>query len=118
DVHIGIISTSLGGHGSGACPRDLPGKDDRGRLIPSVRSDAPDPDSTGFLSWRGGSVEDAERFLDQLRSQVEAVGSDGCEYPAPLEAWYRFLVDPTPALEIMLDENGHSLAREEDGHVL
>src|SRR5690606_7993135 len=90
----------------------------RGRLIPSVRSGIPDPEGTGFLAWRGGSAEEAELFIEQVRAHVEAIGSDGCEYPAPLEAWYRFLVDPSPPLEIVVDSHGHSQAREEDGEIL
>jgi hypothetical protein len=117
DLHVGILTSSLGGHGSDACPRNLTGKDDQGRLIPSVRSGVPDPEGTGFLAWRGGSAEEAEAFIELVRTHVEAVGSDGCEYPAPLEAWYRFFVDPNPPQEIVVDADGHSLTREEGGEI-
>lgn len=111
DLRVGVITTSLGGHGSSACPREEEGKDDRALFIPKVRSDAPDPEGTGFLQWKGGSRDDLEAFISNLQSHVIAVGTSGCEAPAPLEAWYRALVDPNPPSEIVLDSNGLTLPR-------
>jgi hypothetical protein len=48
---------------------------------------------------------DLEVLVDQVQSLVMAVGERGCGYEAPLEAMYRFLVDPAPY---------ESLAREGD----
>src|SRR5690606_5706550 len=68
DIHLGVISSSLGGHGSDACPRDYTDnngviwyQDDRGHLIPSVRPGVDQgQEGMGFLAWNGGSVEDAK----------------------------------------------------------
>lgn len=104
DIHVGVISSSLGGHGSRSCPRadESWNNDDQGRLIPSVRpgvSSGPD----GFLAWNGGDQTIADQFIQDFRSQIAAVGENGCGYEAPLEAWYRFLVDPQPPQELVLN---------------
>ncbi len=118
DLRVAVLSSSLGGHGSELCPRDVEGKDDRGHLIPTVRSSAPDPNGTGFLWYREDRDEDVAEFLTALQEQLEAVGSTGCEFEAPLEAWYRFLVDPAPPLRIVVNEAGQSDAeRDANGSI-
>src|SRR5690606_5546675 len=101
DVNVGIITTSPGGHGSRSCARGETDRnnDDRAWILPTVRADAPDPDGTGFLQFRYGKDFDREETLETLRAQVEAIGFSGCEYPAPLEAAYRFLIEPSPPEE-------------------
>ncbi len=108
DVRVGVISTSLGGHGSGACPSDQEGMDDRALFIPKVRRDVPDPENVGFLRFRGGGPEELEQFMSTLQAHVAAVGTRGCAAPAPLEAAYRALVDPRPPAEIVVDSEGRA----------
>jgi hypothetical protein len=129
DIHVGILSSSLGGHGSDACPSSNPGthsRDDRGHLL--ARSDPQLPgvvetyQDLDFLAWdptqkldppgeadlSADTAVDANgtALLPQLRDIVMGVGQLGCGYESQLEAWYRFLVDPTPYDEIGLDEDG------------
>lgn len=119
NLRVGVITTSLGGHGSDACPRDEEGKDDRAYFIPKVRSGVPDPDGTGFLTWRGKTLDELEEFTSNLAAHIEAVGTNGCAAPAPLEAWYRALVDPSPPEEIVLGPDGAAQARRSnDGEIL
>ena len=119
DLRVGVITTSLGGHGSSACPRSEEGMDDRALFIPKVRSDVPDPDGTGFLTWKGRTLEELEEFTSNLAAHIEAVGTSGCAAPAPLEAWYRALVDPSPPGEIVLGADGAAEARRSnEGEVL
>jgi hypothetical protein len=119
NINIGVISTSLGGQGASVCGDAQPGhQNDRAHLIGKVREGAPDPTGFGFLTWRRGNAEDRQELLADLTAQLEAVGSDGCPFSASLEAWYRFLVDPSPPLDIVLNEWGHSEpARESDGKI-
>jgi hypothetical protein len=90
DVHVGVISSSLGGHGSDACER----QNDRGHLL-SRRA-------PGFLAWdpKAEAVPPGEpdlpTLLDEAGAVTRSVGRRGCGYEAPLEAMYRFLVDPQP----------------------
>ncbi|MCC6214533.1 MAG: hypothetical protein IT376_06665 [Polyangiaceae bacterium] len=108
DLHVGVISSSLGGYGGEVCDTSAE-EDDRGRLIGAVRP-PPDPNGaypmpagvawTEFLTWApdAGGIAATSDLEAAVRAQVLAVGEGGCGYEAPLEAWYRFLVDPAPPL--------------------
>lgn len=119
DVHFGVISSSLGGHGSPQCARDYVDEnrisyafDDRGHLIaPSREANA--SASERVLSWTGGSASERDAFAAQLGELVLSVDDRGCGFEAPLEAMYRFLVDPTPPQEIVL-EGTRAIASEDD----
>lgn len=110
DIHIGVITSSLGSHGYvGQLSCDEPGranpeKNDRGRFIPLVRPDDPDvADQPPFLTWNASG--DAAMLAGQLGDQVDAAGEIGCGLEAPHEAWYRFLVDPEPPASMSLQNN-------------
>ncbi len=109
DVHVGVITSSLGGHGGIACsPAEgstfSPEKDDRGELVAPLRGIAT-PDDQGFVAWSGHPWRDGARDLAPLVADVteivEAVGERGCGYEAPLEAMVRFLVDPMPPTRVV-----------------
>jgi hypothetical protein len=101
DIHIGILSSSLGDIGANAaCPApDLPGFRpdlvDMGHLIGSLpRGQMANANANGFLEWRQGSNLDL--INSSFQAMVSAVGESGCGWEASLEAWYRFLIDPKP----------------------
>ena len=96
DIHVGIITSSLGHHGSHDVCSDSTGDrtpDDKAQLLGSVRSGVPGNES-GFLSWQPG--DDIDTLAANFADQVHAAGEYGCGYEAQLESWYRFLVDPEP----------------------
>jgi hypothetical protein len=125
DIHIGVVTSSLGAHGADTCvdvEKNDPSqnlsqknftKNDRGRLI--NRGPRPEDSTTvnfgadiktykdaGFFSWdpdskKVPSGESDPTTLKNNFSQV-VIGADqiGCGFEASLEAWYRFLVDPSP----------------------
>jgi hypothetical protein len=99
DLHIGVITSSLGDHGSNDVCADSetsePELDDRARLLPTVRDGLMTPGNTGFLSW-DPSLPDVDALASAAAAEITAAGEKGCGYEAPLEAWYRFLVDPAP----------------------
>ncbi|HSC86409.1 MAG TPA: hypothetical protein VLC09_04035 [Polyangiaceae bacterium] len=119
DIHLGVITSSLGGHGSTACADSNRNDNDKGYLIPlapaaagaGARGAIPDPTSKGFLTWHPSAegvpapeVEgDVERLVGNFQAQIVAAGDVGCGFEAPLEAWYRFLVDPSPPDGFVLD---------------
>ena len=94
------MSSSLGARGAtGAC--ELPGQDNKAHLLTRGLLSAP---PVGFLAWDGGTSDVSSSAIDALASQViAAVGDSGCEYPASLEAVYRFLSDPEPFSRIVFD---------------
>ena len=113
DIHIGIISSSLGAHGAnnkicddpsddrGKDGRDLPHNNDRGHLISRAidGSAVPTFKNKGFLLYHPtapGGLRTASELEGPFRSMVTGVGQHGCGYEASLEAVYRFLIDPEP----------------------
>ncbi|HOU89701.1 MAG TPA: hypothetical protein PLU22_01585, partial [Polyangiaceae bacterium] len=105
DLHVGVVSSSLGGHGGIACsPAEgstfVPEKDERGELIAPLRG-LETPDDLGFFAWDGDG--DPGELAADVAELVRATGETGCGYEAPLEAFYRFLVDPTPPVQVLND---------------
>jgi hypothetical protein len=112
DIHVGVITSSLGDHGSNDVCSDTQNQanlstgsaasqyNDRAQLLPSVRVDTGDTD---FLSWNGGDDNDLDSFALQTNVQIIAAGARGCGYEAQLESWYRFLIDPEPIGEVSSD---------------
>jgi hypothetical protein len=105
DIHVGVVSSSLGPHGGDTqlCA-NVPPANDRGQLLPSVRPELGLPeDGAGFLWWNPqGEFGDPEvkSFEDRFQAHVQAAGEKGCGYEASLESWYRFLIDPSPPAEV------------------
>lgn len=119
DIHIGVISSSLGGHGGDACP-DVEANscasgsnrsnNDKGRLLtradPCGEDEVPTYANKGFLAWDpAGLLEppgqaDKSALATSLKDLVMGAGQVGCGYEAQLESWYRFLVDPEPYASI------------------
>jgi len=105
DIHIGVITSSLGDHGSGdICSTNLGSTtiidhtfDDHAHLLPTVRQGLASSDDAGFLAWDPGASDAAhDGVIRNVADHVTAAGEAGCAFEASLEAWYRFLVDPDP----------------------
>ena len=105
DMHVGVITSSLGGHGAESCSASTePMENDRGHLIARMPGggDVSTYQSYGFLAWDPGQAlsppgeSDMAALSQRLTDLVLGAGQLGCGYEAPLEAWYRFLVEPDP----------------------
>ncbi|HLV66383.1 MAG TPA: hypothetical protein VKY73_11255 [Polyangiaceae bacterium] len=113
DIHIGVISSSLGAIGPENCQPGTPRRDDAAHLLgtPGLRPDDGliSWNNQGFLAWDPDAgltpprprhdppgMADAAALITAFQNMVSAVGEDGCGYEATLEAWYRFLIDPVP----------------------
>lgn len=108
DVHIGVISTSIGGHGADSCsPQSANYHPDQNQAAHLLHSGAdgmtvPTYEDLGFLFWDpsasgtppGESAVSA--FNANAQAMIQGVGNQGCGFEAPLEAMYRFLIDPNP----------------------
>lgn len=112
DIHVAVITSSLGAHGAPASNcTNAPPEHDRALLIPSVRPGLTSYDGSGFLAWDPAQrltppgETDKGRLGAQFGDMVRAAGEDGCGYESSLESWYRFLIDPEPplALEVGAD---------------
>jgi len=110
DLHLGVITTSIGSHGGTVCTTGAAGDhlDDQAQLVPSKRDGVPSFNASGFLSYDStgkAGVKDVGSVITDLTATVVAAGEHGCGYEAPLEAMYRFLVDPDPPLSIEINKN-------------
>ncbi len=123
NVHVGVITSSLGSHGADSCVGDkVPSENDHGRLIDRKSTSnadvVPTWNSKGFLAWDpkagltppapthnppGDTVE--ATFADKLGQIVAGAGEVGCGFENQLEAWYRFAVDPDPYNTVVVDNN-------------
>lgn len=105
DIHVGIVTSSLGAHGADSpfngCESS---SSDKGYMVGALPrgADTPSYKGLGFLAWDPEQSVDDQGFTD-LNSLTDgflgllgAVGEEGCGYEAPLEAMYRFLMDPMP----------------------
>jgi hypothetical protein len=100
DVHLGVITTSLGDGGANvACPTEaafpqfVEDRVDMAHLLDTLPRGAA-AGTDGFVRWRAG--EDVAAATEQFGNLLAAAGETGCGWEMPLEAWYRFLVDPLP----------------------
>jgi hypothetical protein len=129
DIHIGLISSSLGSHGAtnangqDVCPvpdgsKSNAHNNDKAHLlnrtiaasgVEGTVAQAP----KGFLTWTGAGT--AESIVTPFQSMVTGVGQHGCGYEAQLESIYRFLNDPNPydtiAIQNKTDSNPGTAVR-------
>ena len=109
DVHVGVITSSLGGAGADSCSTGSggmfnPTMDDGGRLITRDINGFPRGtyQGLGFLVWdpEGRHSPPGDPSFDHVtvaaQELILGAGELGCGFEQPLEAWYRFLVDPEP----------------------
>lgn len=109
DIHVGVVTSSLGAHGS-ADPHDVcvqPSDDDHAHLLGEVRG-LTTWNNSGFLTWDPAQAAtppgaaSLPMLEEQLKTIVDAAGDHGCGYEGSFESWYRFLVDPEPPLAVVV----------------
>jgi hypothetical protein len=126
DMHVGLLSSSLGTFGADGCPNKPPAScggatsnsisdNDDGKLVtrtdPCGTGNVPTYQDLGFLAW-----DPAQKLNPPGTSQVSDLamaatslvtgdGQLGCGFESQNESWYRFLVDPTPYGSISLVNN-------------
>jgi hypothetical protein len=126
DMHIGLLSSSLGSFGADGCPEKPPAacsgatpnstsNDDHGHLVtrtdPCGTTNVPTYQSLGFLQWDPAQaltppgIQMASDLQTSVTNIVLGEGQYGCGFEAQDEAWYRFLIDPTPYQSISLVNN-------------
>jgi hypothetical protein len=123
DIHIGVVTSSLGDFGGTSCDYAVddketnkgPAKDDKGWLLgalPRTGGTLGNP----YLSW---TETDAQDFGAQIvtkenafRDFVTAAGETGCGFEMSLESWYRFLVDPEPpsSVDVVTSQDGKKVS--------
>ncbi len=125
DIHLGIVSSSLGGGGSpdvcAVSGADTTHQDDKGHLLnrtlgpPEAPLDDAKPlDGNGgnFLAWVPSSektnvtnLSSVNQLVIDFAQLVGGVQQRGCGLEAQLESWYRFLVQPDPYESLQLSSD-------------
>ncbi len=125
DIHVGVITSSLGSHGAAGAKGDVcatPTDNDHAHLLGQLRMGQTPYDANGFLKWdttKPGKYtppgdSDPAAFKTKFTTMVTSAGEHGCGYEASLEAWYRFLIDPEPPKNVVVPM-GASQAQTEVG---
>ena len=114
DLHVGVITSSLGSYGTSACDPSFGHNDDRGHLLPRADDgvtmgyrlgddgsvflvSCPSPVAASPLTWTYAGPSGADTAVGVGTSCiVRSVAQDGCGYESQLESLYHFLFDPRP----------------------
>ena len=132
DIHVGVITSSLGSHGAaGAKDVCVSTEDnDHAHLLGSIRPNNMPPlqpyDGNGFLKWdvtkpakyTPAGESNGATFTTKFTEMVKSSGEHGCGYEASLEAWYRFLIDPEPPGTVAVGADSKSTVQDVDATVL
>lgn len=105
DVHLGVITTSLGTMGGDVCANTSPQNALAHLSIRGRSGDVTGAKTAGFLSYAGGTPEVLDAFVRDAGDLVLGVGEAGCGLEAQLESTYRFLVQPDPWASISVTNN-------------
>jgi len=119
DMHVGVITSSLGSFGGDVCPEE--GRfNDKAHLL-NIKADGGDiplAKPSNFLAWFPNSKENDDpkrhpppatptRTIAELNTAfgdlVVGTGQKGCGLEAQLESIYRFLIQPDPWVKIGID---------------
>jgi hypothetical protein len=114
DIHVGIVTSSLGSHGGNPANEDVctdPAGDDHAHLLGQIRNLPGTYQNAGFLKWdqtnpakyTPAGDSDANAFSTKFTDMVTSADENGCGYEASLESWYRFLIDPEPPAAVVVD---------------
>jgi hypothetical protein len=141
DMHIGVVSSSLGGFGSDSCkdgetnPTDGSldrHNNDRGHLINRTGDKevpAANADPSNFLAWfpqteantgktpPAKPISDSNALINDFKGMIQGVHEYGCGLEAQMESWYRFLIQPDPWASVVRDGNKAKLEGV-DGEIL
>lgn len=133
DMHIGVVSSSLGNFGGDVCPVNSARMNDRAHLlnINPAGGEVELAKPGNFLAWypKDPTTEEERkrhpvpsnpiRTIDgdaglakNFGDLVVGVGQDGCGLEAQLESVYRFLIQPDPWKEVVLDPPKDDKARQ------
>jgi hypothetical protein len=126
DIHVGVVTSSLGAHGAPSA-KDVCAQDDdndHAHLLGSVRTGLMSYENQGFLKWdttkpakyTPAGDSDDKTFTDKFTAMVKSASEHGCGFEASLESWYRFLIDPDPPEKITL--MGNTTVREGTDQVI
>ncbi len=112
DVHVGVITSSLGSMGGDICAEESNGL----AHLRTTGSDGAVVRASGVLSYGPGG--DVDALVRDTEALVKGAGETGCGLEAQLESAYRFLVQPDPWARIAIDQDARARYEGVDATVL
>jgi hypothetical protein len=123
DIHIGVVTSSLGDYGGDTCPEDGPqniAQNDHAWLLGAL------PRTGGtlgtFLSWTSDDVLNYGTQIVAKKAEfgnfVTAATELGCGNEMVLEGWYRFLIDPKPPTDVTMKDSNANQRGPVDGTIV
>jgi hypothetical protein len=126
DIHVGVVSSSLGDHGADQCfisnkatgLGNNPTLNDQAHLLKRsprtsptdyafMQAPVPTYGDEGFLAWDPTGTKNSppgesnkETLSTNFSNIVLGADQAGCGYEAQMESWYRFLIEPNPPASI------------------
>jgi hypothetical protein len=108
DVHVGVISSSLGAMGGDVCA-DGGKQNTLAHLGTTGPGDVPVATAAkGFLAYGPGGTNDVDALVADATKLVQGVGENGCGLEAQLESAYRFLVQPDPWASVKVNASNQA----------
>ena len=99
DMHIAVITSSLGIQGGNANHCTKPEENDRAHLLPMARGGS-QSGLNDFLRWGPNpDLNAVGAAVGDFQTLVREAGEQGCGFEATMESWYRFLIQPDPGTE-------------------
>lgn len=121
DMHVGIVSSSLGAFGAATqgCANDKEHQNDKARLLSRTKQGGSQQVEAGnYLAWfpkvpandgkpaPAKGIGDQTQFINAIQDLVVGVDQIGCGLEAQLESMYHFLIQPDPWDTINITQKG------------
>lgn len=121
DMHIGVVTSSLGTRGGDICdPSTGADNDTKGELIARGTTATPAMAPSNFLTWLptaatlnaglspisgATAIQTTADLETDFADLITSTGQAGCGIESQLESWYRFLIQPDPYDSIAVSNN-------------
>lgn len=117
DVHLGVISSSLGTMAGDTCAMSG-AQNGLAHLSTVGPGNTPVVSAAeGFLTFRS-TPDKVDTFISDATALVNGIGETGCGLEAQLESAYRFLVQPDPWETVTLNEKNVAVLNSVDATLL
>ncbi len=110
DLHVGVISTSLGNFGGDVCDSRANARaNDQAHLLNVKKGGGVVTGAEGgFLSFGPGGISNITELETSAMDIIVGVEQTGCGLEAQLESMYRFLAQPDPPADIVVNDKGQA----------
>lgn len=101
DLHVGVITSSLGSFGTTVCDDTVEQENDHAHLVGTLPRASSLGLADGFVRW--DPTIDPSVVTSQVEDLITLAGDQGCGWEFTLEAMYRFVADPNPPAGLVFE---------------